>query len=565
MSRAAITPSLVFQQKHTANRIHTPQTAITHYVSEFSLSAKSGPHSEAFSTAKDILLDWAKRKSRRTVDYAERHESMGGDAEAPEIWAFHIQHRDQQEDYRRWFIDASFQRRVDGFDVRISISYALDYTFVGWAPKPPDPAAPNFIFDWLGHNNLNLRSGQFPIAVLTPVALPMQSGKPKTIKERVGAMTVTPENADKLARLIFDSNRSLPVLVINGEVNPITFPLAPHNLQQLLFGTCYVVWAPPAPGWGRAWREHFPKGFDCRPNSVRLYQPGASSTTPHDSVRHRFFTDDEIHQHGGSEAFITMIRDGLTRRLLAPRMGRVATCEEVLSLRASEDFTQQRARLSSKDDELALYETEYKRLLESKQLTEQLLQESDAELGRIRSAYDALRPHAQSLVTQLEAAKNSASPVFDQSHLLLRFFKNEASVADQLRAIQAIYSDAVHLLQSALNSAEDASDFEHPDILRDMLIKLATDFYQCLRQGRGTQEGVRIFGRNDFTTKESDNLSHKGRLARTFSYKGQSICMEQHLKIGVKDSEAHCLRVHFHWDSEAHKIVIGHCGKHLPL
>lgn len=107
--------------------------------------------------------------------------------------------------------------------------------------------------------------------------------------------------------------------------------------------------------------------------------------------------------------------------------------------------------------------------------------------------------------------------------------------------------------------------FERRDILRELLLKLVTDYRQCLLDGKGNHEACRVFGRNDFTTKESGNLSHKGRTARTFPYNGQDICMEQHLKIGVKDSEAHCLRVHFHWDAAAQKIVIGHCGKHLPL
>ena len=41
--------------------------------------------------------------------------------------------------------------------------------------------------------------------------------------------------------------------------------------------------------------------------------------------------------------------------------------------------------------------------------------------------------------------------------------------------------------------------------------------------------------------------------------------MWQHLKIGVKDSLSRTLRIHFFWDPGAGKVVIGHCGKHLPI
>ena len=80
-----------------------------------------------------------------------------------------------------------------------------------------------------------------------------------------------------------------------------------------MLGTCYVVWAPPRPGLGSGVVRQFPQDFDCRLNTVRLYEPGASKTTRGDSVRLRFFSDNEIHQHGGSIVFIVMIRDGLTR------------------------------------------------------------------------------------------------------------------------------------------------------------------------------------------------------------------------------------------------------------
>lgn len=551
-----------------AARHHTPQTAVVHYVSEFTLAAKEEAHTNTFVVATNVLLNWAKEKSR-LADFALRQESFGGDAFAPEAWAMHLQHREfaPNNDYRRyWHIDVSMQRRVGGFDVRVVVSHALEHSFVGWAPPAPDPSAPKFIYDWLTHQDLTLRSGQFPIAVLSP--LQPGGGGSKKLKERISALKVSPDQVDQLARLVFDQNRALPVLVIHGEVNPVTFPLNPHRLQQLLLGTCYVVWAPPASGWGTAWFVNFPKGFDCRTNSVRLYQPGASKTTPGDSVRHRFFTEDQIRHHGGSAAFVSMIRDGLIRRLMAPKAGRISSCEDVMALRASEDFAKQRSRLKSTDEELALYMAEHQRLVEKNQLSDLLLQEADAELRRTTSELEALRPYAAEMAAQLEAAKTStlsAQPDFSHTDLLLHFLKNETRVVDQLHAISVLYPDAVHLLPSAIRSAEAADQFEHVDQLRDLLFKLVKEYRDGLVSGKGNHEACRVFGRNDFTSKESENLSREGRSARTFDYNGERICMEQHLKIGVKDSEAHCLRVHFYWDSATHRIVIGHCGKHLPL
>ncbi|WP_282454615.1 hypothetical protein [Burkholderia gladioli] len=41
--------------------------------------------------------------------------------------------------------------------------------------------------------------------------------------------------------------------------------------------------------------------------------------------------------------------------------------------------------------------------------------------------------------------------------------------------------------------------------------------------------------------------------------------MEKHLKIGIKDSVAETLRVHFEWVGADNVVVIGHCGKHLDF
>ena len=41
--------------------------------------------------------------------------------------------------------------------------------------------------------------------------------------------------------------------------------------------------------------------------------------------------------------------------------------------------------------------------------------------------------------------------------------------------------------------------------------------------------------------------------------------MLKHLKIGIKDSLSETLRVHFEWLADEKRIVIGHCGGHLPF
>ena len=55
------------------------------------------------------------------------------------------------------------------------------------------------------------------------------------------------------------------------------------------------------------------------------------------------------------------------------------------------------------------------------------------------------------------------------------------------------------------------------------------------------------------------------RRERAFNYEGETVEMFRHLKIGVGDDATRTIRVHFHWDADREKIVIGYCGEHLSV
>ena len=104
-------------------------------------------------------------------------------------------------------------------------------------------------------------------------------------------------------------------------------------------------------------------------------------------------------------------------------------------------------------------------------------------------------------------------------------------------------------------------------LLEDCLRFSATSYREARLARQPDIAGIQVFGANDFAARESDGIekSPSARRTRTFSYRGEDVVMWQHLKIGVKDSVNRTLRVNFLWDPEAEKVVIGHCGRHLPV
>jgi hypothetical protein len=95
----------------------------------------------------------------------------------------------------------------------------------------------------------------------------------------------------------------------------------------------------------------------------------------------------------------------------------------------------------------------------------------------------------------------------------------------------------------------------------------ATSYREARLAGQSDVAGIQVFGANTFAARESDGIdkSPSARRTRTLCYRCQEVVMWQYLKIGVKDSVNRTLRIHFLWDPEAGKVVIGHCGKHLPV
>ena len=97
-------------------------------------------------------------------------------------------------------------------------------------------------------------------------------------------------------------------------------------------------------------------------------------------------------------------------------------------------------------------------------------------------------------------------------------------------------------------------------------MRLVTTYRDALNDG-GDSKARLVFGKSEYAAKESERvMAHKAmRRQRTFDYDGTQVEMFRHLKIGVDDDPTRTIRVHFHWDGDRQKIVIGHCGEHLPV
>jgi hypothetical protein len=138
--------------------------------------------------------------------------------------------------------------------------------------------------------------------------------------------------------------------------------------------------------------------------------------------------------------------------------------------------------------------------------------------------------------------------------------------AQCLEILSSFFGKESVVLPTAMKSAEDYRRFRQGRRLLSMLICLVKDYRDAMISG-GDSVARKVFPNNVFAAQESETTVNSPALRkkRIFIYKGVDTEMFRHLKIGVSDNERDMIRVHFAWDAPAKLIVIGHCGRHLPI
>lgn len=115
-----------------------------------------------------------------------------------------------------------------------------------------------------------------------------------------------------------------------------------------------------------------------------------------------------------------------------------------------------------------------------------------------------------------------------------------------LRLAGALFSDRIVVLPTAYSSARASSVFRNPERALKLLLDLAGAYWQALSEGKGDGEARKVFG-SAYAANEAEVLSKDALKRRTFRYNGIPVVMLKYLKIGVKDTPAETLRIHFEW------------------
>jgi hypothetical protein len=185
------------------------------------------------------------------------------------------------------------------------------------------------------------------------------------------------------------------------------------------------------------------------------------------------------------------------------------------------------------------------------------------DIRRLEFELEALKATLAASHTRRAQTDNGALPL-SLAEAFAGAFAGKATPEQSLAVVATLFPERLVVLESAWNSAKESASFRHGEKAFELLWKLANAYWTALDSGAPDSQARQCFG-NAYAAKESESVmnNRRARRLRTFSYKGADLAMMRHLKIGVKDSITETLRIHFEWDADDRRLVLGHCGPHL--
>jgi hypothetical protein len=408
---------------------------------------------------------------------------------------------------------------------------------------------------------------------------------PKGIGDGSPIPFTSDEAEDILKYLVLDGDRRCGLVLISPVLDTGLPLVAPTQLARHLAGQARVLVAgdvAASEAYARALRRHgFSDRFGAWDGAVRLYSPGI--TLDDDPYRHRLWVRDRLESYD-PELLIDSLAGEIAERAIQgtiPRgfftiierfdreqLDRKSTVLLESSRTAAQNLANQltvneqlRAQLEAVQQQISKLEAELKDAQESCEYfaKECDLAQQQREEARVKVTALGHALNSRSNSTSLSDAQHEALTAVVEGH--------DPTPLQCLRVLEALYSDRVVVLREACESAEERASFRHGRQLLELLLQLATRYWQRMVDGgAGDRVAGEVFGAK-FCPLESETTMNNTRAKRerTFALNGSEHVMWRHLRIGVIDSPVEMIRVHFEWLPRERKILIGHCGRHLYL
>lgn len=386
-------------------------------------------------------------------------------------------------------------------------------------------------------------------------------GSPRVIREIcsktlafVGEMQIRAEpyqlrqdRLNDLLSLLTSDLRKLPVVVLSpfarGEPNQID----PVKLALSLAAIAVVVRIEdPELTWD--FTDEIGRLLSCFNGAARIYWPGFSKKS--DPRHHHLFLGSRIDGLGPNIA-----SQAIEREIFAVAAFRFVPDRRVVNVIRRVEAIERQELLATKKNAGNEFLESYERDLEKLDEAIGRIQELEAENANLKANHSLL-----------------FSSWTDNPNELDNVDKNvELSVSSVAEAVQlaAERCKNLEILESAFAAASE-SPFHRPyDILEALsdLDDIVNAWQRNRSEGRSGGDLLQHLSERGWGKRSSMHISStsRGKLRTNyeFTYQGVKQLFEPHITIGAGDANS-CASIHFIFDQDRLKIVVGHVGKHLP-
>lgn len=507
--------------------------------------------------ALDVIARWLTKKTNtpssassllRTADARNRDGSRLTTAakpgDSPELWAMRYSHADSQVSGRQWVTEIGLRRERQEDPIECTV--LVQTSEISARVVAPVKASRPVVVD-------DLREAGLIVA-------------PTPGRE---LMTLT-DDADNAAAFLYgieDDRRRHPYVLISADPSG-KYLVNAERVLSFLTGLSDVVVIPPEADTYYLERV-LGRQFAVWRGAVNVIFPRVAFPD-RTFVETRRVRPEDIEEMVANGVFPeTEILSIITHRTNLPHSWQAISLQRVQDTVYRHELEQRIQDARASGDQ-----AEYVRLLEQSD-GEQTRKIADLE-GRIKELeQDVAHQHdiERRLRYDLDRAAESgtvgpSATSFNQDvrRSIVAVVQRVATPEQVLSATATLFPDRIEILPTAWKSARESQAFKESHRVFELLVLLATDYWEGMRNGKGDTEAGKVFG-SAFAARESETVegNPQARKRRTFHYDGQPIVMLRHLKLGRKDSVATTMRIHFHWDTPKTKVVIGHCGRHLDF
>jgi hypothetical protein len=368
---------------------------------------------------------------------------------------------------------------------------------------------------------------------------------------------------------LFDEKRPIPFVVVSHDRFTDRPVIDPDRIQQTLLGFAQVVvvdkWA--------AFRltDCIGKTLSCYNGCIRVYWPGLKRDS--DPLHHRLYFPVELNrfEYSGrpwdrrffgflADVSVSRYTDGEVIRQIQAQLTQRRSTEAGRLRQQIEEGRAAARSLQDVQELLDLVGEENKALIAKVAELEEEKERLASELEAVRANFAVIQQHH---MPEAEPAAPEGSEPKD-----LEF----SNVSEALAAAETDFDSDVFILESARESAEE-SDFPRPEQVYRALMairEVGALHFDSVESGTsmgGWAEQLRKRGFAHYHQTDSDTVKgdyKKYARYRDFIVSGQKRRICQHLDLGGGDRKA-CLQIYFEPDRTLRKVIIAHCGAHLPF